>query len=220
MKRYIYISIAVVILNLPSIASASETDWTILLRAGNLSGSSWVGSAAMNMYGVTTSALTGSYADAGAATWVPATIGFYTTDTTYQYGTRKYYSYSSVTICTWHLKLKAGDSWNANQTFNLYYASPVEIPFYGLQLVNLSKGNVYRLINPATNGGTVADFYTFATGLTMDPGTESEWLLTTSLDFPDLPEPAGIISLVCGIVFLCKPICLITRANGKTDSVI
>ncbi len=201
MKKIIVLGLVLaMVMGLAAMASASETDWVVLLRAGNLSGTSWVGSAAMNTYGVTTSALSGSYADAGAATWVSTTIGFYTTDTSYVYGTRKYQSCDTEKkVYTWNLKLKAGDSWSPTTTFNLYYASPVALPGGDWKLTLSNGETTYVLPNPPTNGGTTASFYTFATGLTMNPG-ESAWTLT--MEESVVPEPGSMLAMLSGLVGL------------------
>lgn len=196
MKKIIGIGIAaMMVMGLAGAASAADGKWSLNLRAGVLTGTTW--SAAMNptTIGVQPAAVAATYHAAPA----PTTAGIFSINPDAAKMASKDYRVDGQAEYVWNLKLQTGASWNANNTITIGAWVPVaaEATPAAPWTVKLYRGNefVAQYLDDGQYG--TSKIKTLAS-LKLDAGVSEDWQVVATA----VPEPGSIVAMLSGLVGL------------------
>jgi hypothetical protein len=209
MKKVIVVCIVMaMVICLSEMASASESQWTVYLRAGVLTGTTWSYSQSASRFGVQAAASSSYHASLQSNA-----VGIYGVDPDPNKMANKDYRAADIWSYVWHFKLATGSAWNPDNKITVGWYCPIstEAPSYFSPIFIYRNGllqNIYR--DDEVYGSSAIKVA--ATDIYLASGTTENW---TVCAWCLSPEPAGIFSLVGGLVCLFRPMRFIARKNGK-----
>lgn len=197
MKKLIGLGlVAMMVMGLAGAASAADDNWAMQIRAGKLSGSTWVNSLAATTFGVRAATEFGFHA---SFTTVQAGIYGVNPDATKR-ANKDYRPYAAdAQEIVWDLKLETGSAWNTDDLVTVAWWCPSSSyapPAAPWQIQVFRNG---QLVDKFVDSGAYGTSSLKVLGsYEMAAGSVEDWQIVATA----VPEPGSIVAMLSGLVGL------------------
>lgn len=202
MKKLIGLGlVAMMVMGLAGAASAADNKWTVQLRAGVLSGTTWANSQAATTIGVQPSAVAPGY----HSTLASNGVGIFGVDPDpYKMANKDYRAFAEgQEKYIWNLKLATGASWVETNVITVGWWIPAAteaLPTGPFTLEVFRNGQLVKAMVDNELYGT-AQIKSLGT-YTLGAGATENWQVVATYGGTVIPEPGSIVAMLSGLVGL------------------
>lgn len=192
MRQMCSLLFALLLICLSSEHARAEESWTMQLRAGVLSGTTWINSAAALTIGVKPYAVPPAYSV--STTYVQAAI--YSIGPDPQRRAIKDYHQYTWTMHVWRLRMETGPGWDAGRPVTVGWWIPNSAEAFSRPCTPLIFRNGSLVARCMDSGLYGADSVSVIGSFYLAPGTVEDW---TVMCGPIAPEPGTLLALSAGL---------------------